>query len=116
MFKISRFCRSGKPHLTLNLHVCSYDSKRHKPQSKEKAERAKLLYKIKKEQKGALREIRKDRSFLGRIKINQRIQRLYKIASLTFFVFINTYFITVIWNVSRKLNKYLQRLQCNKAN
>lgn len=44
-------------------------------QSREKAERDKLLHKIKKEKKGALREIRRDQAFLGRIKINQRIQR-----------------------------------------
>ncbi|XP_050310723.1 nucleolar protein 14 homolog [Anthonomus grandis grandis] len=51
-----------------------YDGKRHKMQSKEKAERAKLMHKLKKETKGAIREIRRDKSFLGRVKITQQIQ------------------------------------------
>lgn len=49
--------------------------KKRKVQSKAKTERDKLLYKIKKEKKGALREIRKDQAFLGRVKIKERIQR-----------------------------------------
>lgn len=51
-----------------------YDGKRHKVQSKEKAERAKLQYKLKKETKGALREIRRDKAFLGRVQINEKIR------------------------------------------
>ncbi|XP_017780052.1 PREDICTED: nucleolar protein 14 homolog [Nicrophorus vespilloides] len=51
-----------------------FDRKMHKSQSKEKAERDKLLHKIKKEKKGAIREIRRDKAFLGRVKINQKIQ------------------------------------------
>ncbi|KAF5303825.1 hypothetical protein FQA39_LY09810 [Lamprigera yunnana] len=51
-----------------------FDFKKHQPMSKEKAERAKLLHKIKMEKKGALREIRRDRTFLGRIKIQKRIE------------------------------------------
>ncbi|XP_018579917.1 nucleolar protein 14 homolog [Anoplophora glabripennis] len=51
-----------------------YDGKRYKKQSKVKAERDKMLHKLKKETKGALREIRRDKAFLGRIKINERIQ------------------------------------------
>lgn len=42
--------------------------------SKAKAEREKLLHKYKKEMKGALREIRRDKSFLGRVKIKRQIQ------------------------------------------
>lgn len=42
---------------------------------KEKLERVKLIHKVKKEHKGALREIRRDKAFLGRIKIDQKIQR-----------------------------------------
>lgn len=34
-----------------------------------------MLHKLKKETKGALREIRRDKAFLGRVKINERIQR-----------------------------------------
>ncbi|KAJ3643381.1 hypothetical protein Zmor_026095 [Zophobas morio] len=51
-----------------------FDGKRRKVQSKEKAERDKLLHKLKKETKGALREIRRDKSFLGRVKIQRRMQ------------------------------------------
>ncbi|VEN44312.1 unnamed protein product [Callosobruchus maculatus] len=51
-----------------------YDVKRHRLQSKEKAERNKLLHKLRQEKKGALREIRRDKEFLGRVKIHQRIR------------------------------------------
>ncbi|KAJ8934163.1 hypothetical protein NQ314_013545 [Rhamnusium bicolor] len=51
-----------------------YDGKRFKVQSKKKAERDKMLHKLKKETKGALREIRRDKAFLGRVKIHQRLQ------------------------------------------
>ncbi|CAG9817556.1 unnamed protein product [Phaedon cochleariae] len=51
-----------------------YDGKRFKVQSREKREQSKLLHKLKSEKKGALREIRRDKAFLGRVKINQRIQ------------------------------------------
>ncbi|EFA10489.1 nucleolar protein 14 homolog [Tribolium castaneum] len=51
-----------------------FDGKKRKIQSREKAERDKLLHKLKKETKGALREIRRDKAFLGRVKIHQRIQ------------------------------------------
>lgn len=51
-----------------------YDGKKHKPMSKEKAEREKLLHKYKKEMKGAIREIRRDRSFLAKVQIKQQIK------------------------------------------
>ncbi|CAH1996644.1 unnamed protein product [Acanthoscelides obtectus] len=51
-----------------------YDTKRHKMQSKEKAEQSKLLHKLRQEKKGALREIRRDKEFLGRVKIHRRIR------------------------------------------
>ncbi|XP_060529422.1 nucleolar protein 14 homolog [Cylas formicarius] len=50
-----------------------YDTKRRKVQSKEKAERDKLIHKLKRERKGALREIRRDKAFLGRVKIKQKM-------------------------------------------
>lgn len=53
---------------------CRYDDKRHKPMSKERAEREKLLHKYKKEKKGAMREIRRDRTFLAKIQIKQQIK------------------------------------------
>jgi nucleolar protein 14 len=42
--------------------------------SKEKAEREKLLHKYKREFKGAVREIRKDRNFLAKVQISQQIK------------------------------------------
>ncbi|XP_054015738.1 nucleolar protein 14 homolog [Hylaeus anthracinus] len=51
-----------------------YDGKRHKTMSKEKAEREKLLHKYKKEMKGAVREIRRDRAFLAKLQIKQQIK------------------------------------------
>ncbi|XP_014478490.1 PREDICTED: nucleolar protein 14 homolog [Dinoponera quadriceps] len=51
-----------------------YDGKQHKPMSKEKAEREKLLHKYKKEMKGAMRELRRDNAFLAKVKISQQIK------------------------------------------
>lgn len=42
--------------------------------SKEKAEREKLLHKYKKEMKGAISEIRKDRLFISKLHIKQQIK------------------------------------------
>ncbi|XP_011505256.1 PREDICTED: nucleolar protein 14 homolog [Ceratosolen solmsi marchali] len=50
-----------------------YDGKKHKPMSKAKAEREKLLHKLKKETKSAIREVRKDNAFLSKVKIKQQI-------------------------------------------
>ncbi|XP_076681466.1 nucleolar protein 14 homolog l(3)07882 isoform X1 [Andrena cerasifolii] len=51
-----------------------YDFKKHKTMSKEKAEKEKLLHKYKKEMKGAVREIRRDRTFLAKLKIKQQLK------------------------------------------
>ncbi|XP_018402661.1 PREDICTED: nucleolar protein 14 homolog [Cyphomyrmex costatus] len=51
-----------------------YSGKRNKSMSKEKAEREKLLHKYKREFKGAIREIRKDRDFLAKVQIGQQIK------------------------------------------
>ncbi|KAM0726823.1 Nucleolar protein 14 [Formica fusca] len=51
-----------------------YDGKHHRPMSKEKAEREKLLHKCKREFKGAIREIRRDRDFLTKVQITQQIK------------------------------------------
>lgn len=50
------------------------DGKQHRPISKEKQEKEKLLHRYKRERKGALREIRKDRDFLAKIRIKQQLQ------------------------------------------
>lgn len=71
----------GRRRVTNCLHVlflffqCSrYDGKKHRPMSREKADREKLLHKIKKETKSAIREVRKDRSFLAKVQIKERIR------------------------------------------
>ncbi|XP_046609585.1 nucleolar protein 14 [Neodiprion virginianus] len=51
-----------------------YDGRRHKPMSKEKAEREKLLHKYKREVKGAIREVRRDTAFLAKVQIKQQIK------------------------------------------
>lgn len=42
--------------------------------SREKAEKEKLLHKYKREFKGAIREIRRDRDFLTKVQITQQIK------------------------------------------
>ncbi|XP_043273708.1 nucleolar protein 14 homolog [Venturia canescens] len=51
-----------------------YDGKKHRPMSREKADREKLLHKIKKETKSAIREVRRDRAFLAKVQIKQQIK------------------------------------------
>lgn len=51
-----------------------YDGKKHKLMSREKAEREKLLHKYKREFKGAIREIRRDRDFLAKVQIAQQVK------------------------------------------
>ncbi|XP_034254231.1 nucleolar protein 14 homolog [Thrips palmi] len=50
------------------------DGKQRRPMSKEKQESQKLLHRYKKERKGALREIRKDRDFLSKIRMKQQLK------------------------------------------
>lgn len=52
-----------------------YDDKRRPKMSKAKEERAKLLHKIKREKKGAIREIRRDTSFVQMLRLKQTLQR-----------------------------------------
>lgn len=51
-----------------------YDCKKFKNVSKEKEEELKLKHKIKRETKGAIREIRRDNEFLSKIKLKQQYQ------------------------------------------
>ncbi|KAK0182608.1 hypothetical protein PV327_000728 [Microctonus hyperodae] len=51
-----------------------YDGKQFKPMSKQKQERAKLMAKVKKETKGAMREMRRDTAFLAKVQIKQQIR------------------------------------------
>lgn len=41
----------------------------------DRRERAKLLHKVKRETKGALREIRRDRQFLAKVKFRETMRR-----------------------------------------
>lgn len=54
---------------------CSFEGRKKRVGSKEKLERDKLQHKLKREMKGAIREIRKDNAFLGRQKIKEQIER-----------------------------------------
>ncbi|XP_041985425.1 nucleolar protein 14 homolog [Aricia agestis] len=51
-----------------------FTGKKHTKLTKEKAEQMRLEGKYKKEMKGALREIRRDKSFIASVKIKQKIQ------------------------------------------
>ncbi|EDW44724.1 GM15357 [Drosophila sechellia] len=51
-----------------------YDDKRRPKMSKAKEERAKLLHKIKREKKGAIREIRRDTAFVQTLRLKQTLQ------------------------------------------
>lgn len=42
--------------------------------SREKAEKEKMIHKIKKEMKGAVREVRRDTAFLAKLKIKEQIK------------------------------------------
>ena len=53
--------------------IFSTDQKQHKSTSRAKAEREKLLHKLKRETKGAKREIRRDNAFITKVKIKQQI-------------------------------------------
>ncbi|CAD6994280.1 unnamed protein product [Ceratitis capitata] len=51
-----------------------YDDKRRPRLTKEKEERAKLVHKIRRETKGAIREIRRDTEFLQKMRLDQQIK------------------------------------------
>ncbi|XP_034484837.1 nucleolar protein 14 homolog [Drosophila innubila] len=69
-----------------------YDDKRRPKLSKQKEERVKLLHKIKREKKGAIREIRRDTAFVQDLKLkqqlqsdkerNEKVKRIYQEASM----------------------------------
>lgn len=50
------------------------DGKQRRPVSREKQETQKLLHRVKREKKGALREIRKDRDFITKIRLKQQLK------------------------------------------
>nr|CAD7403177.1 unnamed protein product [Timema poppensis] len=50
-----------------------FDGMKKRPMGRTKQERAKLLHKYKREMKGAMREIRRDRSFLAKLKLKETL-------------------------------------------
>ncbi|XP_011161923.2 nucleolar protein 14 homolog [Solenopsis invicta] len=67
--------KKPKPLKTYEPKIMTvYDDKRYKSASKEKIEKEKLLHKYKREFKGAIREIRRDRDFLAKVQIGQQIK------------------------------------------
>ena len=53
----------------------SFEGRKKRVGSKEKQEQDKLQHKIKREMKGAIREIRKDNAFIAREKLKEQIDR-----------------------------------------
>jgi nucleolar protein 14 len=51
-----------------------FDGKKRRPMGKARQEREKLLHKYKREMKGAVREIRRDKSFLAKLKLKETLQ------------------------------------------
>lgn len=62
-------------HINILLLIDRYDGRTFKTESKEKAERSKLLHRYKREMKSAVREIRKDNSFLSKLKYHEQVKR-----------------------------------------
>ena len=58
-----------------NVSSVSFEGKKKRVGSKEKQERDKLQHKLKREMKGAIREIRKDNSFLARQQLKEQIDK-----------------------------------------
>ena len=54
---------------------CRFEDKKKRGGTRDFKEKQTLLHKLKKEKKGALREIRKDSQFLARVKLNETIER-----------------------------------------
>lgn len=57
------------------VYFCSFEGRKKRVGSKEKLERDKLQHKIKREMKGAIREIRKDNAFIAREKLKEQIDK-----------------------------------------
>ena len=91
---------------TLNIHfsiLYSFEGRKKRVGSKEKLEQDKLQHKIKREMKGAIREIRKDNAFLSRQKIKEQIERQVQITSTILSNFyLHVLFITIFRDTERK--------------
>ena len=67
----------------------SFEGRKKRVGSKEKLEREKLQHKIKREMKGAIREIRKDNAFIAREKLKEQIEKYVEINFLLYNLFIS---------------------------
>lgn len=65
---------TGVHSLIMHLNF-SFDGTKKRVGSKEKQERDKLQHKLKREMKGAIREIRRDNAFIARQKLQEQIER-----------------------------------------
>ncbi|XP_046383627.1 nucleolar protein 14 homolog [Ischnura elegans] len=87
---IERLARAAKKPKPLRLYEPAieevFDGRKRRIMSREKAEREKLLHKYKKEMKGAIREIRRDRDFLAKVKVKETLrndmQRMEKVKEI----------------------------------
>jgi len=73
-------------------------------------ERDKLQHKIKREMKGAIREIRKDNAFLGRQKIKEQIERYFYAETIFLFSFCLTRFILYFYRDTERKRKVKELL------
>lgn len=76
----------------------SFEGRKKRVGSKEKLERDKLQHKIKREMKGAIREIRKDNAFIAREKLKEQID---KYVIIKYFLFV-TFYNRLIWILQRQ--------------
>lgn len=108
-----------------------YDDKRDRFKNAGKsAERKGLERKIKRETKGAVREIRRDNAFLSKVQLKRKLQRyvlmilfveiyIHSVSVLyTMSIFTNnfSFCFIVMLNVRRKSNVYMLKLQYSKVN
>lgn len=106
-----------------------YDDKRDRSKNAGKAAiRKGLQRKIKKETKGAVREIRRDNAFLSKVQHKRRLQRyksnglfyhsivIFMLANLLLFYFLIPNCLSVMLSVKRRFVVSLLRLQSNRVN
>lgn len=94
--------------------VAVHDDKRRPKLSKEKEMRAILSHKLKRETKGAVREIRRDNEFIAKMKIKKQIQRYFEfdlslaLSGLIYFSF------AAIWSVKKRCVESTRKHRYNK--
>lgn len=97
-----------------------YDDKRRPKLSAEKEEKVKLMAKLKRETKGAIREIRRDTEFLQKMRISQQLQRfvdkLHDMCEYFVFKYMLYFKFTVTRKDAKRLNVFMLKPPCNKVN